>query len=592
MTTGDPGRDESDQGLPPGVAVAQHSVVTRARKLVRVGVLAPTKLEAERMLLRVDFPWLDAMPFGLDNPDVHEDLQFAGVSGLVLCGDGHDALPGLLGHLEALGFGDRPSVLVSSNAGEAPWCHAFRLGIVDVIPLRRLGEDSLRAAFLELENRPAMMRGGGAFGELRQLLAHIASFGRTGTLELRLSFSLARVTYSWGRVTGAMGVTLDDAGLPQIPEGTVWVFREEAPPELSTTTPQNGFEPLVSDEGPLLDGVLEARVDVTAADVVPAQTHLLVVDDDVELVRLLTTYFTKRGFRTTGANGGQEALVALAAQTFDVAILDLDMPRVDGWSVLGALQEDPRTWDTRVLLFSAHDHYRDVIARAGPRAHAAVPKTTKLQEVERCVRELMLPRVAFERKLVGRGVDDAVWLPGADDVGAGWALLAVERARATGVVSGETAAARFSMWFVDGRLVQAQAVAAAGRCSGLDALRLMLTGRPRVLCLDSGTVPQGEVFSGASTTAIVATAVRGLAIEQHHLGALSVEQSVGFCVNEALYRLYAAVGPHPSRQIAFALCEQSLPPSSVSQQLGVPEQTVNLVMRDLVRRGVIALSTL
>lgn len=431
------------------------------------------------------------------------------------------------------------------------------------------------------------MHGNGAFHELPQLLGHLGSFGRTGVLELRLPSSLARISFRWGRVIEASGITLDETGAPQLPEGTPWSFREEAPPDASAA-PLSGFEPLVSDDGPLLDAML----DVTAADVVPSQTRVLVVDDDATVVRLLTTYFSKRGFLATGAPGGEEALALLAEQTFDVAILDLDMPRVDGWNVLGALQEDPRTWDTRVVLFSAHDHYRDVIARAGPRAHAAVRKTTKLHEVERCVRELMVPRVTFERRLAACGVDEPVALDGVDEVGAGWSLLALERARATGVLTGETAAARFSLWFVDGRLVQAQAHSVSARCSGLDALRLMLTGHPRSLVLDSGTVPQGEEFFGATTSAIVTTAVRRLAIEQHHLGDLSVGQAVGFSVNQALFRLYAEVGPLPSRQIAAALCEQALAPSRVCEQLGVPPQTVSFVMRDLVRRGVIALSGL
>jgi CheY-like chemotaxis protein len=566
--------------------LSKKALVTFEHKLMRVGIVAPTTLEAQQRLLQVDFPWLDAIPFGLDSLSLHTDLQVAGLGGLVLFIEPADALPQLLGHLEAMGLGDRPSVLVSSSAGDAAWCHAFRFGIVDIIPVGQLSEDTLRAAFLESERRPGMMQGAGAFRELPQLLAHLTRFGRTGVVELRLPVSLARLSYCWGRMTEVSGVTLDIAGLPEAPEETAWVFREEPPPA-SKVTLAHGFEPLISDERPML----KSHVEVTAADVVPAQTRVLVVDDDLALVRLLTMFLTKRGFVAVGANGGEEALVALASQTFDVAVLDLDMPGIDGWNVLGALQEDPRTWDTRVLICSAHDQYRDVIARAGPRAHAAVPKTTKLKEIERCIRELVVPRVAFERTLAARGFDDATCFQGIDEIGAAWSLLALERAGATGMVTGEAGSARVSMWFVEGRLMQAEAVARSGRCSGLDALRLMLTGRPRTLTLDSGTVPQGEAFAGATTTTIVATALRRLAVEQHQLSELAVGQVVAFSVNQALYRLYASVGPLPRRQIASALCEQSLPPSSVSAQLGVPAQTVSFVMRDLVRRGVIELST-
>ncbi|MDX2015516.1 MAG: hypothetical protein SFW67_35315, partial [Myxococcaceae bacterium] len=280
-----------------------------------------------------------------------------------------------------------------------------------------------------------------------------------------------------------------------------------------------------------------------------------------------------------------------AQQAFDVVILDLDMPTVDGWSVLGALRDDVRTWDTQVLLYSAHDQYREVLLRAGPRVHAAIPKTTKLAELERNVRELVVPRVAFERRLQGRAVDGTVRLDGLDRVGLGRALALLERHHVTGLVRGDVATARFGLWFVDGRLVQAQAAFTDGRCAGLDALRLVFASRPEVLTLEPGTVPPGEGFERHPTGSILSVVVERLAIEQFHLGELAAARIAAVSVNDQLYRLYSGVVPLVHRQVAHALCEEHVSPSDLSQHLGLPQETVTLVLRDLVRRGVIRLST-
>jgi CheY-like chemotaxis protein len=560
--------------------------VAKAPKLMRVGVLAATKADAQRLLPRLDVAWLDPWPFGLDSPTLHEDLNFAGVSAVVAAVDPGEGLAALLGHLEATSHGDRPVLVVTDEGRDAPWCHAFRLGVVDLVPVRRLAEPVLRSALLELDQRPAMMRGTGAYQELGQLLAHVGTFARTGVLELTGLGARGEVHYRWGRVVHARGVPLDEAGQPALAPNVPWTFREERPPPTAAA----GFESLPSAELPLLEAVVEPPP-VTAADVVPAETRVLVVDDDPSVLRLVHDFLRHRGFHVSVAAGGPPALQQLAQQAYDVVILDLDMPTIDGWSVLGALRDDVRTWDTQVLLYSAHDQYREVLLRAGPRVHAALPKTTKLTELERYVRELVVPKVAFERKLQGRAVDETVRLDELDRVGLGRALALLERHHVTGLVRGAVGTAHFGLWFVDGRLVQAQATFADGRCTGLDALRLVFTSRPDSLVLEPGTVPPGEGFERHPTGSILSVVVERLAIEQFHLGELAASRIAAVSVNDQLYRLYSGVVPLVHRQVAHALCEEHVSPSDLSHHLGLPQETVTLVLRDLVRRGVIRLST-
>jgi hypothetical protein len=255
--------------------------------------------------------------------------------------------------------------------------------------------------------------------------------------------------------------------------------------------------------------------------------------------------------------------------------------------VLGAMREDARTWDTQVLLYSAHDEYREVLARAGPTVHDAVPKTTRLTEVERHVRELMVPRLDALRRLGQRRLEETVTLDRLGNIGVTWLLLALESTRSTCLVRGAVAQARFALWFSDGRLVQAQGVFDAGRCAGLDALRLVLASRPASVTIEPATVPTGEGFERHPTGSIVSVVVQRLAVEQHHLGRVAVSDVFAVTVNEPLYQLYASVGSPAHRRVAHALCEDHVPPGELSGRLGLPQETVTGVLRELVRRGVI-----
>ena len=62
--------------------------------------------------------------------------------------------------------------------------------------------------------------------------------------------------------------------------------------------------------------------------------RILLVDDEADLVEFLAQLLLKKGFTVTATNSGSEALEAVAAQTFDVAILDLKMPEMDGIELL------------------------------------------------------------------------------------------------------------------------------------------------------------------------------------------------------------------------------------------------------------------
>jgi DNA-binding NtrC family response regulator len=69
------------------------------------------------------------------------------------------------------------------------------------------------------------------------------------------------------------------------------------------------------------------------------QIKLLLVDDEVGYVNVLSNRLTKRSIRVTKAFSGSEALQALRLQDFDVALLDLKMEDMDGIEVLKIFKE-------------------------------------------------------------------------------------------------------------------------------------------------------------------------------------------------------------------------------------------------------------
>jgi len=80
---------------------------------------------------------------------------------------------------------------------------------------------------------------------------------------------------------------------------------------------------------------------------------LLVVDDQQELGELVQQIFRRRGFRVLGASDGAAALEQVASERPDLILLDLNLPKVDGWQVCRRLKEDPDTRRIPIIMMTA-----------------------------------------------------------------------------------------------------------------------------------------------------------------------------------------------------------------------------------------------
>jgi two-component system response regulator HydG len=110
-----------------------------------------------------------------------------------------------------------------------------------------------------------------------------------------------------------------------------------------------------------------------------AKASILIVDDHVEMARLLADQLGDAGYATTVAGGGGDAVALVGKQPFDVVITDLRMEEVDGLDVLDAVRSaDPAT---PVLIMTAFGAIESAVAAIKRGAYHYVTKPFQLDEV-------------------------------------------------------------------------------------------------------------------------------------------------------------------------------------------------------------------
>ena len=80
---------------------------------------------------------------------------------------------------------------------------------------------------------------------------------------------------------------------------------------------------------------------------------ILAVDDDATALGALRQILVQKGYDVSTAPNGSDALSALASGSFDLVILDVAMPEMNGYEVCRAIRADERTHDLPVIFLTA-----------------------------------------------------------------------------------------------------------------------------------------------------------------------------------------------------------------------------------------------
>jgi DNA-binding response OmpR family regulator len=106
---------------------------------------------------------------------------------------------------------------------------------------------------------------------------------------------------------------------------------------------------------------------------------VLVVEDDPDIRELLTLYFAAKGHEVETADDGQEALTQLQRVQPDLILLDVVLPKLDGWGVLTAVRAQS---SIPVIMLTSLDDTEDVIKGLSLGADDYLCKPFEIRELE------------------------------------------------------------------------------------------------------------------------------------------------------------------------------------------------------------------
>jgi two-component system KDP operon response regulator KdpE len=87
--------------------------------------------------------------------------------------------------------------------------------------------------------------------------------------------------------------------------------------------------------------------------------HILVIDDEPQILRALRTILAEKGYRVTTASRGEEGLALAATAAPDVIVLDIGLPDISGFDVCSRIRE----WtQIPIIVLSVHENEEDKVA--------------------------------------------------------------------------------------------------------------------------------------------------------------------------------------------------------------------------------------
>lgn len=116
--------------------------------------------------------------------------------------------------------------------------------------------------------------------------------------------------------------------------------------------------------------------------------HLLVVEDERALCETIVRSLRRLAYSIDYCYDGEKALELLGSEKYDLVILDLNLPKQDGMSVLRKFRQSDR--ETRVLILSARNEVADKVAGLDAGANDYLSKPFHLAELEARIRSLTL----------------------------------------------------------------------------------------------------------------------------------------------------------------------------------------------------------
>jgi CheY-like chemotaxis protein len=126
---------------------------------------------------------------------------------------------------------------------------------------------------------------------------------------------------------------------------------------------------------------------------------ILIIDDDVDTLRLVGLMLQRQGYQIVAANNGEQGLAHADADAPDLILLDVMMPQMDGYEVARRLRANPETANIPILMFTAKTQLDDKVTGFEAGADDYLTKPTHPTELQAHVKALL------SRSSKGRGTN-------------------------------------------------------------------------------------------------------------------------------------------------------------------------------------------
>jgi DNA-binding response OmpR family regulator len=116
---------------------------------------------------------------------------------------------------------------------------------------------------------------------------------------------------------------------------------------------------------------------------------VLIVDDEPNIVISVEFLMRREGFEVLVARDGEEGLARIQADRPDLVVLDVMMPKLDGFEVCKAVRADPTLAGVRILMLTAKGRTAEISKGLSLGADDYIPKPFATRELVAKVKELL-----------------------------------------------------------------------------------------------------------------------------------------------------------------------------------------------------------
>lgn len=98
---------------------------------------------------------------------------------------------------------------------------------------------------------------------------------------------------------------------------------------------------------------MKFRTNVEKKDSDSKELNILIIDDNEQITKMLTTFLGLKNHKCTVANDGKQGLALIQENQYDVVLLDLAMPEFDGYAVIESLESKDMLKNNKIIVFTA-----------------------------------------------------------------------------------------------------------------------------------------------------------------------------------------------------------------------------------------------